>query len=150
VQASAQVRDKLASALALDLVGPAPDDAAHAEEVLPTAPSVWYLTGFLVPFEAPLGEREGDDADGELDAIYKARAGDDEAAPEATAARKGLFPSSIGLSLLLPATAPEEEEEEAYEPPTRQCCKYCSTGQPCGDSCISASKTCRKGRGCAC
>lgn len=44
----------------------------------------------------------------------------------------------------------EEEEEEAYEPPTRQCCKYCSTGQPCGDSCISASKTCRKGRGCAC
>jgi hypothetical protein len=105
VQAPAQVRDKLASALALDLVGPAPDDAAHAEEVLPTAPSVWYLTGFLVPFEAPPGEREGDDADGELDEIGKARAGDDEAAPEATAARKGLFPSSIGLSLLVPAAA---------------------------------------------
>jgi hypothetical protein len=105
VQAPAQVRDKLASALALDLVGPAPDDAAHAEEVLPTAPAVWYLTGFLVPFEAPPGEREGDDADGELDEIGKARAGDDEAAPEATAARKGLFPSSIGLSLLVPAAA---------------------------------------------
>ena len=105
MQAPAQVRDKLASALALDLVGPAPDDAAHAEEVLPTAPAVWYLTGFLVPFEAPAGEREGDDADGELDEIGKARAGDDEAAPEATAARKGLFPSSIGLSLLLPAAA---------------------------------------------
>jgi len=105
VQAPAQVRDQLASALALDLVGPAPDDAAHAEEVLPTAPSVWYLTGFLVPFEAPPGEREGDDADGELDGIDKARGGDDESAPEATAARKGLFPSSIGLSLLVPAEA---------------------------------------------
>jgi hypothetical protein len=58
-----------------------------------------------VPFEAPPGEREGDDADGELDEIGKARAGDDEAAPEATAARKGLFPSSIGLSLLVPAAA---------------------------------------------
>jgi hypothetical protein len=93
VQAPAQVRDKLASALALDLVGPAPDDAAHAEEVLPTAPSVWYLTGFLVPFEAPPGEREGDDADGELDAIDKARAGDDEeagrVAPDAGITRRG-------------------------------------------------------------
>ncbi len=105
VQVPAQVRDQLASALALDLVGPAPDDAAHAEEVLPTTPSVWYLTGFLVPFEAPPGEREGDDADGEIDGIDKARAGDDESAPEATAARKGLFPSSIGLSLLIPAQA---------------------------------------------
>jgi hypothetical protein len=33
---------------------------------------------------------------------------------------------------------------------TKSCCKYCSSGQPCGDSCISASKTCRKGTGCAC
>jgi hypothetical protein len=43
-----------------------------------------------------------------------------------------------------------EEDEEEDEPPTRQCCKYCSTGKPCGDSCISVNKTCRKGRGCAC
>ncbi len=33
---------------------------------------------------------------------------------------------------------------------TRSCCKYCSRGQPCGDSCISKSKTCHKPRGCAC
>lgn len=32
----------------------------------------------------------------------------------------------------------------------RSCCKYCSTGKPCGNSCISRSKTCRKGIGCAC
>lgn len=30
------------------------------------------------------------------------------------------------------------------------CCKYCSAGKPCGDSCISRDKTCRVGRGCAC
>jgi hypothetical protein len=30
------------------------------------------------------------------------------------------------------------------------CCKHCSKGQPCGDSCISQSYTCHKGRGCAC
>lgn len=30
------------------------------------------------------------------------------------------------------------------------CCKVCKKGQPCGDSCISREKQCRKGPGCAC
>lgn len=30
------------------------------------------------------------------------------------------------------------------------CCRYCSTGKACGNSCISRSKTCRVGHGCAC
>jgi hypothetical protein len=30
------------------------------------------------------------------------------------------------------------------------CCKVCSKGKACGDSCISRSYTCRKGTGCAC
>lgn len=30
------------------------------------------------------------------------------------------------------------------------CCKYCSKGKPCGDSCISGSKTCHQPPGCAC
>jgi hypothetical protein len=30
------------------------------------------------------------------------------------------------------------------------CCKYCSTGKACGDSCISRSYTCHKAPGCAC
>lgn len=34
--------------------------------------------------------------------------------------------------------------------PARECCQYCTTGCPCGDSCISCRKTCRKGPGCAC
>jgi endonuclease YncB( thermonuclease family) len=34
--------------------------------------------------------------------------------------------------------------------PASQCCKVCRKGQACGNSCISRSYTCRKGRGCAC
>jgi hypothetical protein len=30
------------------------------------------------------------------------------------------------------------------------CCKVCTTGKACGDSCISRSYTCHKGPGCAC
>lgn len=34
--------------------------------------------------------------------------------------------------------------------PAEQCCKICSKGKACGNSCIRASYTCHKGRGCAC
>ena len=34
--------------------------------------------------------------------------------------------------------------------PASQCCKICRKGKACGNSCIRASYTCRKGRGCAC
>lgn len=34
--------------------------------------------------------------------------------------------------------------------PAEKCCKVCSAGKACGNSCISASKNCHKGRGCAC
>jgi hypothetical protein len=30
------------------------------------------------------------------------------------------------------------------------CCKVCTTGKACGDTCISASDTCHVGSGCAC
>ena len=30
------------------------------------------------------------------------------------------------------------------------CCKRCSKGKACGDSCIARDRTCRKGTGCAC
>ncbi|MDA7429854.1 hypothetical protein PGB28_15420 [Primorskyibacter aestuariivivens] len=32
----------------------------------------------------------------------------------------------------------------------QSCCKTCRKGKACGDSCISRSKTCRVGNGCAC
>jgi hypothetical protein len=34
--------------------------------------------------------------------------------------------------------------------PADQCCKICSKGKACGNSCIRQSYTCHKGRGCAC
>lgn len=34
--------------------------------------------------------------------------------------------------------------------PARSCCKVCSGGKACGDSCIARNKTCHKGQGCAC
>ena len=30
------------------------------------------------------------------------------------------------------------------------CCKKCSKGKACGDSCIARDKKCTKGKGCAC
>lgn len=30
------------------------------------------------------------------------------------------------------------------------CCKTCSAGKTCGNSCISRDKVCKKGKGCAC
>ena len=30
------------------------------------------------------------------------------------------------------------------------CCKQCSNGKACGDSCIARDKRCHKGPGCAC
>ncbi len=33
---------------------------------------------------------------------------------------------------------------------SKNCCRVCSGGKPCGDSCIARSKTCRVGAGCAC
>lgn len=34
--------------------------------------------------------------------------------------------------------------------PESSCCKICSKGKACGDSCISHQKACHAGRGCAC
>jgi hypothetical protein len=36
------------------------------------------------------------------------------------------------------------------EPLLAACCKVCSKGKACGDSCISRDKQCHKGVGCAC
>jgi len=34
--------------------------------------------------------------------------------------------------------------------PRSECCKVCSKGKACGDTCIRRDYTCHKGRGCAC
>ncbi|MHC5729649.1 MAG: DISARM system helicase DrmA, partial [Nostoc sp.] len=99
---SAEVRSHLIDALQLDLVGPTPDDAIHAEEILDQAPSKWYLTGFLVPYGAPVEERTDNSGDEDIDEVGRVSSGEDENIPEKAFARKAFFPSSMGLSVLLP------------------------------------------------
>lgn len=50
-----------------------------------------------------------------------------------------------GNDLKLPSPAPLIGELMASA-----CCKICTKGKACGNSCIAKSKTCHKGKGCAC
>ncbi len=34
--------------------------------------------------------------------------------------------------------------------PVQGCCKHCTVGKACGDTCIARDKTCHVGPGCAC
>ena len=104
---SPAVRDRLAAALELDLVGPGPDDPL-AEERLPgrERPSNWYLTGFLVPSGLPPERCADDDEDDDFGAEVPGQAGLlEESSEDRKAAKRGWFPSSIGLSFLVPAEA---------------------------------------------
>lgn len=118
---SAQVRSQLIEALELDLIGAKPN------EILSEAPTKWYLSGFLAPYGVPQGDRSDDLGDDEIDQASRTGMGDDEKPPEAAAARKAYFPSSMGLSFLIAADVtklkaiaswgdykiiPEEEETE--------------------------------------
>jgi hypothetical protein len=104
---SATIRSQLIEALQLDLIGPTPDDTDHSEEILSQAPSKWYLTGFLVPYEASAEERSDPLSNDDIDEVGQVSPGDDENTPEAASARRALFPSSMGLSFLVPSTAQE-------------------------------------------
>lgn len=57
----------------------------------------------------------------------------------AAAATLALGPASLSPCLIGTAAA------QAYA-----CCKMCSKGKACGNSCIARWKTCHKGKGCAC
>lgn len=56
-QSAAEVREELARALRLDIVGPEPDryaeDKSYADERLPVAPSRWYRRISLPAFSTP-------------------------------------------------------------------------------------------------
>lgn len=108
----AAVRDRLVEALRLDLVGP-DNDHLFAHELLPDPPSRWYLTGFLVPRDAPEEQRHDIQSTEELDAA----AGpddDDGASTERGSARKSYFPSSLGLSVLVPPGVTTLEVEAVW------------------------------------
>ena len=106
-QSAADVRDQLEQALRLNLVGPGADDPLQAEE-LPgwIRPSNWYLTGFLVPRGAPPEQRGDDDEEDDSGGEVPDQAGlAEESAEDLKAAKRGFFPSSIGLSFLAGAEA---------------------------------------------
>lgn len=101
--ASVTVRDHLVDALRLDLIGPA-EGLGDPAEVLPQSPSRWYLTGFLVPTDSPDAQKSEPDADDEVDSAGGEGA-DEDTPPELAAVRQKFLPSSMGLSVLVPAAA---------------------------------------------
>ena len=121
---SLQVRDQLVTALELELIGPTQrvlqvlgaDDVGLEKEALDRMPSSWYPTGFLVPTETDLSLKCDDTADDDFAAAdgvdlrkpqrantdYKPGSGDDGGSSDSGPAKPQLFPSSIGVSVLLP------------------------------------------------
>ena len=96
------VREHLVEALNLDLIGPWASHA-HADERLPgwVRPSNWYLTGFLIPSGTdPERSADADEAD-DLDETPDSGGLAEESSEERRAAKKGFFPSSMGLSFLV-------------------------------------------------
>lgn len=66
---------------------------------------------------------------------------------EAEAANRGIWAEPQPL---LSGTSDPERSFASSCRPRASCCRVCESGRACGNSCISASKTCRKGTGCAC
>lgn len=98
---SLEVRADLVEALRLDIVGPH-NNHAFANELLPESPSRWYLTGFLVPFDAPPEQKTDETSNEEIAAGAEPGGLDDDAPTEKPVARKSILPSSMGLAARLP------------------------------------------------
>ncbi|APO55354.1 DISARM system helicase DrmA [Bradyrhizobium diazoefficiens] len=115
--AAVAVREQIVDTLRRDLIGPGPNDADIARELLKNNPSRWYLTGYLAPAleEVPEGaeniEDEGDPHFGDEPADPETgtaggRAADDPVDDEPSA-RKSRLPSSCGLTVLIDASIKE-------------------------------------------
>lgn len=118
---SAEVRERLIEVLNLDLVGPWVGHSL-ADERLPgwVRPSNWYLTGFLIPSgSAPEKSADADEDDDMEGEVPETTGLAEESSEERKAAKKGYFPSSMGLSFLVPEEASSVEVTVSwgdYEP----------------------------------
>ena len=103
---SAGVRERLVEALNLDLIGPW-DGHTLAAERLPgwVRPSTWYLTGFLIPSGTKPELSADADEEDDIDETPAASGLAEESSEDRKAAKKGFFPSSMGLSFLVAAEA---------------------------------------------
>lgn len=101
VTTSLEVRQSLVDALKVDLVGPGADHEL-ARERLPAneTPSNWYLTGFLIPSGTSPELSASWDEDDDLDEVPERSGLPEESSEDRKAAKKALFPSSMGLSFL--------------------------------------------------
>jgi hypothetical protein len=97
---SVEIRGELVEALRLDLIGP-DNSHAFANELLPAPPSRWYLTGFLVPTDAPMDQRADETSTEQIESGGDSEGLDDASPPDRGAARRSLLPSSMGLSILV-------------------------------------------------
>jgi hypothetical protein len=121
---SVEVRGQIVDMVRRDLIGPLPEDIKPADadlqrERLREQPSWWYLTGYIAPIqdlgdERLLSDAEiqeetetevGDLIEDEDEEIAGGGAADDDTPPEAPTTRRRFAPSSIGLTVLVPATA---------------------------------------------
>jgi hypothetical protein len=103
---SLEVRERLVDTLRLDLYGPWAGHALSTER-LPgwVRPSNWYLTGFLIPSGMSPEKRGDADEDDDIDVVPELAGLGEESNEERKAAKKGFFPSSMGLSFLVPKEA---------------------------------------------
>ena len=100
---SLEVRGRLVEALKLDLVGPWAGHALAEERLRGwERPSNWYLTGFLIPAGSAPQKRADSDEDDDLGAVPELEGLAEESNEERKAAKKAFFPSSMGLSFLVP------------------------------------------------
>lgn len=99
-----EIRQLLVDALEADLVGPFVPDAhpQGGQEVLPIAPSRWYLTGFLAPQEGRAPDIEDRDSTDDSLAAGSESQAEDAGTEEPEAKRPVRFPASMGLSVFLP------------------------------------------------
>ena len=99
---STEIREVLINTLRLDLVGPQ-DGLGNPDEILDQAPSRFYLTGFLVPVGLIGEQRSNEEINDEiLDELPDPQRRDDTDMPDRPAAKKKLFPASMGLSFIIP------------------------------------------------
>lgn len=117
---STTVRSRIVEMLRRDLIGPAPMpvDEDLQDEVLSESPSRWYLTGFIAPAEEEFAEaaldnvatqEEGENASPELDLVededsLEGSIPQNDEDPEPPTVKRRFLPSSIGITVLLPAS----------------------------------------------